>query len=92
MLQTLEAEIDVNGNMHLREPVRITKPTRALVTLLEEAPAISSGQGNVAEVLRLLGSPEFANRKSYPAAEIVAQIEENRRASETTEPDQSESC
>lgn len=80
MLQTLEAEIDVNGNVHLREPVRITKPTRALVTLLEEIPASTSSQGNIAAVLRLLRSPEFANRKSYSAAEIDAQIEENREA------------
>jgi len=80
MLQTLEAEIDVNGNVHLREPVRITKPTRALVTLLEEAPIPIARSGNIAAVLQLLRSPEFANRKSYPAAEIDAQIEENREA------------
>lgn len=35
MLQTVEAEIDVNGNVRLLEPLRVTKPTRALVTLLE---------------------------------------------------------
>ena len=36
MLQTVEAEIDVNGKVELLEPVRVTKRTRAIVTLLEE--------------------------------------------------------
>lgn len=85
MLQTIEAEIDVNGQVHLLEPIRITKPRRALVTLLEEVAPQAAGEtegrtGNVAAVLRLLRSPEFANRKSYPAAEIEAQIQENREA------------
>jgi hypothetical protein len=37
MLQTVEAEIDVNGNVRLLTPVKVTRPTRALVTLLDEA-------------------------------------------------------
>jgi len=37
MLQTIEAEIDVNGNVRLLTPVKVTRPTRALVTLLDEA-------------------------------------------------------
>lgn len=36
MLQTIEVEIDVNGNVRWLEPVRLAKPTRALVTLLED--------------------------------------------------------
>lgn len=36
MLQTVQAEIDVNGNVRLLEPLRVTKPTRALLTLLED--------------------------------------------------------
>lgn len=42
MLQTVEAEIDVNGNVRLLEPLHITKPTRALLTLLEEVQPESS--------------------------------------------------
>lgn len=36
MLQTVEAEIDVNGNVRWMEPVQLTKTTRALVTLLTD--------------------------------------------------------
>ena len=79
MLQTVEAEIDVNGNVHLREPIRITKPTRALVTLLEDV-APTADTGNIVAVLSLLRSPEFANRKSYSVEEIEAQIQENRES------------
>jgi hypothetical protein len=35
MLTTIEAEIDVNGNVTLLEPIRLSKKTRAIVTLLE---------------------------------------------------------
>ncbi|MEO6724679.1 MAG: hypothetical protein ABIU20_05170 [Blastocatellia bacterium] len=77
MLQTIEAEIDVNGTVHLREPIQISRPTRALVTVLEDTTPVT-GTGNVAELLKLLRSPEFVNRKSYSAEEIEAQIQENR--------------
>lgn len=35
MLTTIEAEIDVNGNVTLLEPIRLSRKTRAIVTLLE---------------------------------------------------------
>lgn len=35
MLTTIEAEIDVNGNVTLLEPIKLTKKSRAIVTLLE---------------------------------------------------------
>ena len=66
MLQTVEAEIDIYGNVRLLEPLRVTKPTRALLTLLEDTTAPAEDQGNGAELLKLLQSPEFANRRSYP--------------------------
>lgn len=37
MLQTVEAEIDISGNIELLEPVRVTKKTRAIVTVLDKA-------------------------------------------------------
>lgn len=79
MLQAVEAEVDVNGNVRLCEPVQVSKPTRAIVTLLEDSP-VPSGNGNATELLKLLRSPEFANRKSYSAEEIEAQIRENRES------------
>jgi len=63
----------------LREPIHVTKPTRALVTLLEDTTP-AAGMGNVAELLKVLRSPEFVNRKSYSAEEIEAQIQENRES------------
>lgn len=80
MLQTVEAEVDVNGNVRLLEPLRVTKPTRALLTLLEDTTAPVVDQGNAAELLELLRSPEFANRRSYPPEVIEAQIQENRNS------------
>ncbi|MGH9835864.1 MAG: hypothetical protein ACREBD_07585 [Blastocatellia bacterium] len=35
MLTTIEAEIDVNGNVTLLEPIRLSRKIRAIVTLLE---------------------------------------------------------
>ncbi len=35
MLTTIEAAIDVNGNVTLLEPIRLSRKPRAIVTLLE---------------------------------------------------------
>ena len=78
MLQTVEAEVDEQGNVHLLEPLRVTKSTRALVTLLGDTHAPIQPKGDTAALLALLQSPEFANRRSYSAEEIEAQIQENR--------------
>lgn len=79
MLQTVEAEIDVNGEIRLLEPLRVEKKTRAIITLLENGsdPQIKP---NTNRLLELLRNPEFVNRSSYSAAEIEAQIEENRNS------------
>ncbi|WP_028572826.1 hypothetical protein [Desulfonatronum lacustre] len=39
MLKSIEATIDVNGEVRLREPVRVGHPCRAIVTILDD-PAI----------------------------------------------------
>ncbi|MCC6329143.1 MAG: hypothetical protein IT174_11545 [Acidobacteria bacterium] len=44
MIQTLEAEIDVNGNVRLLETIRLKQPRRALLTVLEEEPKLIGGQ------------------------------------------------
>ncbi len=36
MLTTIKAEIDVNGNVRFLEPLKITKKSRAIVTLLDD--------------------------------------------------------
>lgn len=39
MLPTVEAVIDEQGNIHLREPIHLPAARRALVTILEDEPA-----------------------------------------------------
>ncbi len=38
MLQTVEAEIDEHGQIRLLEPLTVTHPSRALVTILPSHP------------------------------------------------------
>jgi len=80
MLQTVEAEIDVDGKVKLLEPLQVTKKTRAIVTLLEETNGKLESKGNVRQLLELLRRPEFANRKSYLPEEIESQIQEARNS------------
>jgi hypothetical protein len=37
-MKTVEANIDPSGEVRLVEPVHVTSPTRALVTILDERP------------------------------------------------------
>lgn len=39
MIRTIEAIIDDSGQVRLAEPLRVTGPHRALVTVLDEPPA-----------------------------------------------------
>ena len=80
MLQTVEAEIDVNGNVKLLESLNVKKKTRVLVTLLEEANGAKEQAGSVRRVLELLNSLEFANRKSYSVEEIETHIDDVRNS------------
>jgi hypothetical protein len=41
MIQTLEAVIDQNGQVHLAEGVKLPAARRALVMILEEPPGVS---------------------------------------------------
>jgi len=40
MIRTIEAVIDASGNVQLLEAVRLPAARRALVTILEESPAV----------------------------------------------------
>ena len=44
MLTTIEAEIDVNGEVTLLEPLKITKKSRAIITLLDEEKPLQKPQ------------------------------------------------
>lgn len=81
MLQTVRAEIDVDGKVELLEPVRVTRKIQAIVTILEETNGErQERKANSKKILELLKSPEFANRKSYSAEEIEEQINEARNS------------
>ncbi len=80
MLQTVKVEVNVDGSVRLLEPLQISKKSSAILTVLDEAPDVKPVKGTVAGMLALLNSPEFANRKSYSAEEIDAQIQENRNS------------
>jgi len=86
MLQTVKAEIDVNGNVRLLEPITIGKPTRALVTLLDETveqtpeQADTPPRGNAAAVLEFLRTHRLPEARRSSAEEMEAQIQENRNS------------
>lgn len=79
MLQTVEAEIDVDGNVELLEPVRVTKRTRAIVTLLEERENRET-KGNSKSVLEFLRNTRLPESSRPTAEEIEAQILEARKS------------
>jgi len=37
MFKTLEATIETDGNVHLKEPIKLTRACRAFITIVEEA-------------------------------------------------------
>lgn len=44
MLTTVEAEIDVDGNVRLLEPLKIEKKSRAIVTILDDEAPKTNGE------------------------------------------------
>lgn len=81
MLQTVEAEIDVNGKVELLEPVRVTKRTRAIVTLLEETNGEEQERKrNSKRILEFLRNNRLPESARPTVEEIEAQIEEARNS------------
>ncbi len=60
MIRTVEAVIDEQGNVKLLEPVQLSSTRRALVTILEDAPAA------VASETALLSEPALAEDWNKP--------------------------
>ena len=77
MLTTVKAEIDVEGNVRLLEPLEVTRTTKAIVTLLDE-PAGARNGGNAARVLTFLRSNRLPENSRTPEPEIDARIMEAR--------------
>ncbi len=86
MLKTVEAEIDVNGSIVLLEPVNVTKKTRAIVTLLEEANGHGQERkGNSKEILEFLKNnrlPESAPTSTdwWETAQSIRRLYINKTA------------
>jgi len=62
-MRTVEAVIEPNGEVRLVEPVRLSSPRRALVTILEESPST-----NDAALLSEAALAEDWNRPEEDAA------------------------
>lgn len=80
MLQTVEAEIDINGNVRLLEPLRVTRKTRAIVTLLEETNGNQENKGNGKQILAFLQNNRLPDSARPSVEEIEAQILEARES------------
>jgi hypothetical protein len=88
MLTTIEAEVDVDGNVRLLEPLTITKKSRAIVTLLDDDSVIkqsandkSSGgktRGGIRELFgsASLGHPTGADNEGIDA-DLAAEYANN---------------
>jgi len=80
MLRTVEAEVNIDGSVRLLEPLRVTKTSRALVTLLDTENVSASQKGNAAEVLKFLQENRLPAYARPRAEEIEAQITEARES------------
>ncbi len=78
MMQTVEAEINVDGTVTLLEPLRVRVKTKALVTVLENGD--SSRQGNARQMLEFLQNNRLPVEARRSAEEMEAQILENRNS------------
>jgi hypothetical protein len=80
MLHTVKAEVDVDGNVQLLEPLHVTKLSRALVTLLDKQNGSTSQKGNAADMLKFLRENRLPEASRPSEAEIEAQILEMRKS------------
>ncbi len=80
MLTTIEAEIDVNGNVKFLEPLKITKKSRAIVTLLDDETVkrrpVSEAEARLAEerFARHFGAISSGDSKSANNEKIDADL------------------
>jgi hypothetical protein len=80
MLQTVEAKVDTDGRVHLLEPLRVSKTSRALVVLLDSENGLSSQKGDATEVLKFLRENRLPGSARPSAEAIEAQITEARES------------
>lgn len=67
MIRTVEATIDEQGNVTLLEPVQLTAIRRALVTILEDEPAVAANE------TAILSEPALAKDWNRPEEDAAWQ-------------------
>ena len=80
MLQTVEGIIDVDGQIRWLEPLRVSQPSRIIVTLLQDHDSASPSKGKAERALRSLRKNRLPEAARPTVAEIEAQIIEARES------------
>ncbi|MCX7112487.1 MAG: hypothetical protein NTX45_20635 [Proteobacteria bacterium] len=81
MLQAVEAILEPSGEVRLLENIRVTAPTRVVVTVIETASTIEpTGQGDTKSLLEFLSENRLPEQSRLSAEEIDAQVEAERNA------------
>lgn len=80
MLQTVRAEVSVDGKVRLLEPLRITQTSPAIVTLLSTENGTAQPKGNALAVLEFLKENRLPAESQPSTDEIEAQIREARES------------
>ncbi|MGE0885114.1 MAG: hypothetical protein AB7P14_16330 [Blastocatellales bacterium] len=74
MLTTVEAEIDVNGNVTLLEPIKLTKKSRAIVTVLENGDSSNTCKQSGKKLSDLFGSASLGHPTGLDNEQIDADL------------------
>ena len=81
MLQTVRAEVSVDGSVRLLEPLHVTQTSPAIVTLLSaENGYAKPKKGNALAMLQFLKENQLPESSLPTAEEIEAQIAEARES------------
>lgn len=83
MLQAVEAIINPDGSVRLLEHVEVLRPTKVILTLLnndEDGYTQSPEKGDAASILSWLESSHYISRPPGNSDEIEKTIQENRDA------------
>ena len=83
MLQAVEAIINPDGSVRLLEHVEVSRPTKVILTLLnndEDGYTQSAKKSDATSILSWLESPHYVSRLPGNSDEIEKTIQENRGA------------
>ena len=80
MLVSVEAEVNVNGEVEVLEPLKVQKRTRAIVTLLDDAGDNDTAKGNGSSMFQFLRDNPLPESSRRSAQEIDETIEELRNS------------